>query len=322
MRHPATTSPTRMALESAVLYTLLCSTYILLSGLLASHTAETPQQLHVIETIKGIAFVVATGGLFFTISCLRLRRIRRQEETIILQERGLLQADRRLVAAMSVATVAHDLNNLLMALSGLVKGLKDREGDDTVLVTTREKVEAGIEKLRHLAKRLALNASRAVPETEEDVDLKAALHELVAVVRQHPDVRFCRISSSDLAPISLVLNRTLFEEAVMNLLINAAQASGLRGQIEVHLTAEPGLAILEFHDNGPGVPDALVQEIFEPCFTTKPEGTGIGLLTVTAFAGSCGAQVSVGRSPLGGALFRFRIPTERRPSHWLAGTDP
>lgn len=311
---PAVASPARLAATSAVLYILLCSTYILVSGTLANHAAATSQQLHLIETVKGIAFIILTGACFFAISFLRYRRIQRQEKTLAVQEKTLMQAEKKLVAAMSAATVAHDLNNLLMVLSGLVDELKGQKDEAPSLRVLREEIAVGINKLSHLANRLASGFSRVVPEQVEDVDVKAALLELIAVVGKHPDGLRCRIAPSHLVPLTLELNRTLFEQAVVNLLINATQATGQNGKIEVRLTTEEGFAILEVHDNGPGVPEFLVKDIFEPCYTTKPDGTGIGLLAVTAFASSCGAEVSVGRSHLGGALFQFRIPLKHQPA--------
>jgi signal transduction histidine kinase len=216
---------------------------------------------------------------------------------------------------MSAATVAHDLNNLLMALSGLVEGLKGQERNDPFLLTMREEVDLSIDKLTHIAKRLRSSVTRAVPEKHDNVDIKATLHELITLVRKHPDCRSCRVALADIAPLTIVVNRTLLEEAVLNLLINAAQAAGPTGQIEVRLTNEEDAAMLAVHDNGPGVSDDLLENIFEPCFTTKPDGTGIGLLAVKAFAASCGADVSVGRSPLGGALFQLRIPIQNQPSN-------
>lgn len=317
---PAVASPARQAAVSAALYILLCSTYILVSGSLANHAAATSQQLHVIETIKGIAFIIVTGFFFFAISFLRCRKIQQQEETLAVQEKTLIQTEKKLVAAMSAATVAHDLNNLLMILSGLVEELRGKEKEVPSLSKLREEIDVGIGKLSRLAKRLASGFSRVVPEQVEDVDMKTALLELMAVVRKHPDGLYCRIAPSDIAPLTLELNRTLLEEAVVNLLINAAQAAGPTGKIEVRLTTEPGFAILEIHDSGPGVPDFLVKDIFEPCYTTKRDGTGLGLLAVTAFASSCGADVSVGRSHLGGAVFQFRIPMRNPPSDTRADT--
>lgn len=211
---------------------------------------------------------------------------------------------------MSAASVAHDLNNMLSVLSGVVGELQSRqEFEDPVLRKMSRDLDVDIDKLSHLSKRLVSVVGRAVPEKEEAVDLQAALHELIAIVRRHPDGRFCRIALCNVASLTLLLNRTLFEEAVLNLLINAAQATGRQGEIEVHLTAGESAATLSIHDSGPGVPEDIVADIFEPCFTTKSNGSGIGLLAVKAFAASCGADVSVGRSHLGGALFQFKIPT-------------
>jgi len=312
---PAVVNPIRQALEASLLYILLCGMYILVSGYFAALSVSSAQQLHVIETIKGIVFVVVTGVLFFIISYLRSRKIRRQEETIIMQEEALLHAESRLVAAMSSVVLAHDLNNMLMALSGLVEGLRARDRDEAFLLTMADEVDISIEKINHLAKRIASTAGRAVPEKEREVDVKASLHELVTLLRKHPDFRSCRVVSADIAPLVIVLNRILFEEALLNLLINAAQAAGPAGTIEIRLATEPDVAILEIHDNGPGVPDELVGEIFEPCFTTKHNGAGIGLLSVKAFAVACGAGVSVERSPLGGALFRISIPIQHQRSN-------
>ncbi len=65
---------------------------------------------------------------------------------------------------------------------------------------------------------------------------------------------------------------------------------------------------LEVHDDGPGVPADQIDAIFDPCFTTKPDGTGVGLLAIKAFAVSCRGEVAVGCSDLGGAVFSIRIP--------------
>jgi signal transduction histidine kinase len=305
-------SPLRQAIELAILYILLCSTYILGSGYLATRVATTPQQLYEIETIKGIAFIVVTGALFFIISYIRCKRIRRQERIIVQQEKTLLAAERRLVAAMSVATMAHDLNNLLMAFTALVEVLKRRKSDDSALRKMCEEIEVGIDKLQRLGKSLTASVSRAVPEKDENIDLNAAIYELVTIVRKHPDVRYCHIELPAPEPLWLTLNRTLFEQATVNLLINAAQAAGTNGRIKIGLAIEQLFAVLSVHDSGQGVPDQHIKEIFEPCFTTKAGGTGIGLLAVKAFAASCGTDVSVGRSPLGGALFQIRIPLHRQ----------
>jgi two-component system sensor histidine kinase HydH len=311
---PAVKSPARTAAITALIYVVLCATYIVYSGHVAFHVARTPEELEAIEMIKGIVFILVTGLVFFGVSYVRWSRIQRQEHTIIRQQRTLLEAERRIVAGLSAATVAHDLNNLLMALMGLVEKLKAREQGDPSLARLRGQIENGIERIQQISRRFLSSLGRVTSDKEERIDLKMSLEDLAAFVRKHPDIRSRSISTNDLEPVTVSLNRTLFDEAVLNLLINAAQAIGPNGRIELRLTAERGAATVEVHDDGPGVPEDKSDEIFEPCMTTKPEGTGIGLVAVKAFASSCGGEVSVGKSPLGGAVFRLRIPIREESS--------
>jgi signal transduction histidine kinase len=64
-------------------------------------------------------------------------------------------------------------------------------------------------------------------------------------------------------------------------------------------------------DTGPGIGGLGRERLFEPFFTTKPSGTGLGLAVSRAIAQAHGGDVTVGESPLGGALFTLRIPEHR-----------
>lgn len=293
--------PLRRAAASTLVYVTVCTIYIVVSSRLAAAFAQTTQQLQTIEAFKGIAFVVVTGVLFFFLSLAWWRRSHRQTEL-------LLQSERRAVAAMYSATLAHDVNNLLMSLLGLVEGLRGREGGDKFLLMMREELERGINNLAQLAKRLACSTMQMQLHEKKDVDMHSALSRIIELVRKHPDVRACTIGTEGISNVSLSLNESLLEQAVMNLIINAAQAAGANARIEVILKKNEGAVSLEVHDNGPGVPPEKAGAIFDPGYTTKPDGTGLGSLSVMAFASACNAHVSVDRSNIGGALFRIRIP--------------
>jgi signal transduction histidine kinase len=138
----------------------------------------------------------------------------------------------------------------------------------------------------------------------------ATIGQIVELARRHPDVRFCALRMGDTAPGVLPLHKELFEQAVLNLIVNAAQAAGSRGQIELAVVRTAQALVLEVHDNGPGISDEKADAIFEAGFTTKSAGSGLGLLSVQAFAASCRGRISVARSPLGGAVFRLALPLD------------
>lgn len=310
---PVDYKPVRKALAPGLLYILSCTAYIWISGQIASGVASDAQQLAQIEVLKGTAFVVVTGLLFFIISLIRWRRIKTIENTIVLQQRSLLQSERKAVAGMYAASIAHDLNNLLMSLFGLIEEIKKHERADRTLSDMRDQTQTAIKSLQHFAKRLSSTASDGLPSEREDVNISEATREAAALAARHPDVRYCRVSV--LAPEEQIchVNRALLEDAVTNLIVNAAHAAGATAEIEVRVAHSDDAVVLQVHDNGPGVPMDLQSRIFDPCFTTKSSGSGLGLMAVKAFAHSHGGAVTVSDSPLGGALFEICLPLESVP---------
>jgi len=105
---------------------------------------------------------------------------------------------------------------------------------------------------------------------------------------------------------------SIIERAVLNLVINAADAAGPQARVWVSLySGSEGSWTISVEDNGPGVAPDMRVEILEPFFTTKPDGSGLGLASVVACARFHGGFVLVDDSQLGGARFRLtlaRIP--------------
>lgn len=298
---PGHVSPFRRAAIAALLYAALCGLYIVLSSWLAVETAHSPRQLQLIETAKGLAFVLVTALLFFFVALAWWRKIQRQDEL-------LLQSERRGVAGLFSAALAHDLNNVLMSLIGLVERLRQRDQDDAELRQMREQLERGIDHLTHLSQRMVMSTRELRVDRSEDVDLATAIARIVTLIRKHPQLRGRALEVNVPPALTLAINAGLLEQALMNLVINAAQATGAGGRISLIAVRRNDSLDLEVHDNGPGVPPGIATTIFDPGFTTKKDGTGLGLLSVQAFAASCKATLTVEKSPLGGALFRIRIP--------------
>jgi signal transduction histidine kinase len=107
---------------------------------------------------------------------------------------------------------------------------------------------------------------------------------------------------------------TLIEEMVLNLLNNAAGAMkpmAAGKKIVVTSSVEGGGIILTVSDSGPGIASEIKDKIFDPYFTTKSEGTGIGLSISHRIVTDHGGSLTVSDSELGGAEFRIKIPIKR-----------
>jgi signal transduction histidine kinase len=164
-----------------------------------------------------------------------------------------------------------------------------------------------------LSGRLLAIVRERTPGQPERVNLGHVVAEGVQASRTHERVRGCELRSS-FAECPALVNPVTLQRSLLNLILNAADATEGRGIIDVRLTASREAAMLEVHDNGPGIPEDQRQRVFEPFYTTKSMGTGLGLLSVKAFAEEHNGRVEVLRSPLGGACFRLTLPLARPPS--------
>jgi signal transduction histidine kinase len=97
-------------------------------------------------------------------------------------------------------------------------------------------------------------------------------------------------------------------QATLNLIINALQAVDRCGRVEVSAFAHPDAVVMEVRDTGPGVVVENLGAIFDPYFTTKPDGSGIGLWITQQIIVAHGGTVRVANAPNGGAVFTVRLP--------------
>jgi two-component system sensor histidine kinase HydH len=99
-------------------------------------------------------------------------------------------------------------------------------------------------------------------------------------------------------------------QALMNLVINAMQAVEKNGRVQVGATKSTAgdALVLQVQDNGPGIPANKLEEVFDPYFTTKPEGIGLGLWIARQIAVAHGGTLRTENAPVGGAIFTLLLP--------------
>ena len=96
---------------------------------------------------------------------------------------------------------------------------------------------------------------------------------------------------------------------ILNLVKNAAEAAGLGGRVEVGVEPAPGGgAAVTVDDTGPGLSAEARARLFEPFFTTRETGTGLGLAVSQGIVRAHGGELAAGGSPAGGARFTVRLP--------------
>jgi signal transduction histidine kinase len=288
-------------------YVALCTLYITISTNFAASLSVTVAQLEKIELWKGLIFVVMTGIVYFVAAYYLLKRLSTQETRILRQENELIKAEGRSMAGIFASSIAHDMGNLVTAVELNLLHLKP------VLDEAREKIavahlnEAVVD-LSALVSRLSKIGRDPNPLCVRRIDLAITVRNVVAFAASHSRVRWCRVTTLVAGKFMVDANETLIFHMLLNLVINAAEAMEKGGRIELRLRRTDVSVQMEVHDSGPGVPEALRQEIFNPFYTSKFNGTGLGLVSVKLGVDEHRGAVEVTESDLGGACFRISLP--------------
>jgi two-component system, cell cycle sensor histidine kinase and response regulator CckA len=213
--------------------------------------------------------------------------------------------------------VAHDFNNLLMSIFGALE-LESLPG-----VSRRESAEyramamAGYERARDLTRRL-LAFSKAGSADRCSVDLHQLLDETIALSLSGSGIRCEKRYSSGNAVVCADPGQ--LSRVFSNILVNARQAMNDRGTMLVTVEAEPREprgsrttcdVVVRLTDSGPGIAPEVLPRVFDPYFTTKPEGSGLGLPTSQAIVLEHGGTIQVSSPPGEGATFEVRLPSSR-----------
>ena len=302
--------PIWASLGLTLTYMVLCGAYIALSGKFAAGAARSVEQLRNIELLKGLAFVVVTGLGYFVFSAVLLRQISIQQHRIAQQRHALLTADSRAMAGIFAVSLAHDMKNMLGVALAYEESLREQlppDGDHLAIACLAK----AIRELSALAERLMKMGRTGTGEPLQLLNLSDLCSDTVNLALTHEKVRGCRVKTRIEEGVSIRGNASLIGRMLINLILNAAEATGCTGRIEVRLRREGRQVLVDVNDNGHGVPANLHQTIFEPFYSTKQTGNGLGLLSVRAGAIEHGGTVEVMDSDLGGACFRIAIPIEQ-----------
>jgi signal transduction histidine kinase len=218
--------------------------------------------------------------------------------------------------------IAHEIRNPLSSVNISISSIERACGASTGLEPdTKEKIDLILEQMKSAAAKMGLviqrvmDYSKPFPPRKEVVDLNKVIEEAVrlslSTLRKReiavlmdlaPDLATCRVDAQ------------MIEQVLVNLITNACQAmEGAEGAkfLEVASAVQDGRIVLRVSDSGPGVPPSLREKVFDPFFTTRKDGSGIGLSFSHRIVADHGGSLRVDTSRWGGAEFRIELPVAR-----------
>jgi signal transduction histidine kinase len=234
------------------------------------------------------------------------------EEKLIARERKT-QADRILAMQTMSAGLAHEVRNPLNAAKLQLELLERRllrQGDDPRLLEPTDLAQKEIERLTVLLNEFLVFA--------RPPELHAQEHDVVGIVRQVVDLERIAVESRGASleliaepdPLPAEVDVAKLHQLVLNLVRNAAEAVPQGGHVVVTVGLEDARCVIVVRDDGPGIPEAIRSRIYEPFFSTKEGGTGLGMSIVHSLVSLHGGSIELETSPRG-TSFEVRIPRWR-----------
>ncbi len=271
-----------------------------------------------------------SGFIVLLVVVERRRRIVEVEQRRL--EARFQQAQKLESLGVLAGGIAHDFNNLLMGVLGTASLAQLEEDIPESVALQLEEIERSARKSADLTTQLLAYAGKG-KFTEHPIDLSELESELEDLLRVSigPNVKIIREFEPELPTVEG--NPTQLQQVVMNLLINASDAMGERGgRIHVRLRSGPyttqelirdsqGLddppsgeyVLLEVEDEGPGMDSVALSRCFEPFYTTKFTGRGLGLAAVVGIVRAHHGVIRLWSRPGQGARFSIFLPVSGGP---------
>jgi PAS domain S-box-containing protein len=241
-------------------------------------------------------------------------------EKLLLEEERLKAQKLESIGTLA-GGIAHDFNNLLQGIFGYISMAKltidQREKSLAMLVQAEKALHQSVNLTSQL-----LTFSKGGKPVKKVIDLRTVIEDSVKFALSGSRVSYHLSFGDDLCTVEA--DEGQIGQVVQNIILNAEQAMPLGGRIEIaarcvppflasglHLTAPDGLAEIVVRDQGTGIPPEHLPRIFDPYFTTKEKGSGLGLATSYSIVKNHDGMISVASELGKGSTFTIYLPATR-----------
>ncbi|RME14488.1 MAG: sensor histidine kinase [Alphaproteobacteria bacterium] len=237
------------------------------------------------------------------------------EANLQVAEQTLAQSSKLAALGEMSAAVSHELNQPLAAMKTYLAGAKlllQRKRPEEAL-SSFQRIDDLIERMGAITRQLKSYARKG-GDAFEPIDVREAISSALSMMEPQLKRRQVRITRNlPRAPVRVMADRVRLEQVLINLMRNAIDATKTvdEPQVDILLTADEETARISVRDNGPGVSE--LDKLFEPFYTTKApgDGVGLGLAISSGIVSDLGGRLTAHNGTAGGAVFEVELPIFR-----------
>lgn len=244
--------------------------------------------------------VPAIGVSMSAFVFIAIRSNQRNIDRITKLNEDLLKSEKLSAVGQLASRLAHDIRNPISVIKNTVEIAKNNKALDEKMISQLDRIERAASKINYQVSD-TLDFVRTTPLQIKENSIKKILSLVVDRIDK-PSTVTITLPESD---HTIKCDAEKLEVAIANLITNSIQAMDGEGTINISVNDQDKFFTIEIEDSGPGIPQAILPKIFEPLFTTKPKGTGLGLATVKNIIEQHGGSVYAKSNP---TTFTISLP--------------
>jgi PAS domain S-box-containing protein len=227
----------------------------------------------------------------------------------------LVRSEKLAFTGRIAASIAHEirnpLTNVFMSVQQLKKGNKIKQEG----FKHTEIVERNIERINYLITEL-LNCARPTKLNLQPYDIHKVIKDVLDFNKAKISLQRIKVTKNFTSKASILkIDKEQIERAFLNLIINAIEAISRGGNLTIITELNGSSFLVKIHDTGRGIPEKNIIKIFDPFFSTKSGGVGLGLTICYGIIVSHGGTIEVESKSKIGSTFTVSLPTEQRLTH-------
>lgn len=264
----------------------------------------------------GIVGILAVFSLFVIFilknlqTMVRIRTIELEEQKNNLERlveektQELLKAEKLSAIGELSGRLAHDLRNPLsvmkMSIDMITKHHADAKISDNTIQDKLNSIEKSIDRISHQVDDV-LDFVRLSPLNIEKINLEELIKNIMSKITVPQNIKITLPENKIQAQCDILK----MEAAFINIIINAIQAMPNGGELVIRMYDDEEDIVIEFEDSGPIIPEEILPKLFDPLFTTKQKGTGLGLASCKNIVEQHGGSITVSVNP---TKFIIKLP--------------
>jgi signal transduction histidine kinase len=292
----------RAAIPIAMGYTFLASIFSMNNlGLFNFSNTAILRDILTID-IMFFSFMAIFSVFIFIVFTNLNKVVKLKEEEIKTKNQKLLKIERLSAIGEVSARISHDMRNPISVLKNALHVLETRSKDEDITMSWKEfgMIQRAVTRMSHQVEDV-LDFVREKPLDKKYVNLKDILNMAAYNIPKNKNVKITLPENQVMASC----DDELIERVFNNLLLNAFQAIEKNGEIKIRISDSPSEVTIDFEDSGPGMSDEVLSNMMEPLFTTKQQGTGLGLTCCTKIIDQHNGWIDFKNNP---TTFKVHLP--------------